>query len=301
MEISKLPGWKIALHSVAGIVILLLADLASSLFFDVLFTYVLTYQFPQWIYTALRSAGDILAMYGFLLLYVRKALHMTLSDFRISRFRIKPLYILCAFILPVFVVLCLMATGGELTINDYSSGEILSRVVIAVFGAGLKAAITEEMIFRGYIMKLLESKWNKALAALLPSFVFGALHILNLSEFNFVSLILLLCAGTGVGIMFSLITYANQSIWASTLVHAVWNIIMIGGILDISPKQSSDAITSFVLSSKNVLVTGGDFGVEASLFAVIGYIGVILLTAYSLNKRKARTAAVLQESADKET
>lgn len=54
---------------------------------------------------------------------------------------------------------------------------------------------------------------------------------------NIISILLLLVAGTSVGIMFSLIVYESGSIWCSALVHGTWNIIMIGGILTIIPRK----------------------------------------------------------------
>ncbi len=105
-----------------------------------------------------------------------------------------------------------------------------------------------------------------------------------MEKFDVVSLLLLICAGTIVGVMFSLITIVSKSIWSSALVHTLWNFAIIGQILDISTKHNTKSVYSFVLSSKNVLITGGSFGVESSLVAISGYIIVVLLSLYMLRR-----------------
>lgn len=50
--------------------------------------------------------------------------------------------------------------------------------------------------------------WGKVAAAVVPSVIFGLLHIINV-DVNLRDIILLLIAGTSVGIMFSLIVYQS--------------------------------------------------------------------------------------------
>lgn len=91
-------------------------------------------------------------------------------------------------------------------------------------------------------------------------------------EFEFLSCALVLVAGTMVGVMFSLITFATKSIWNSAIVHAIWNIIIIGGILWTGTEFDEYSLYSYVLDSKSFLLTGGAFGIESSVVAVVGYI-----------------------------
>ena len=52
----------------------------------------------------------------------------------------------------------------------------------------IKAGILEEMLFGEYIMRLLENKWNKYIAILLPAFLFSLLHILSMETFSIAGL-----------------------------------------------------------------------------------------------------------------
>ena len=57
------------------------------------------------------------------------------------------------------------------------------------------------MVFRGVIMGLLEKWGNIKIAVIVPSVLFGLLHVLN-GKLNLLSFIQLLIAGTVVSILF---------------------------------------------------------------------------------------------------
>ena len=105
-------------------------------------------------------------------------------------------------------------------------------------------------------------------------------------DFSPVSCLLVLSAGTMVGIMFSLIALEGGSVWNSGLVHALWNILMIGGILSIGEAPDPYSVMTYVLNTRNFLLTGGEFGVEASAIAAAGYCAVSLLALMLLKKKR---------------
>ena len=116
---------------------------------------------------------------------------------------------------------------------------------------------------------MLKKKWNIKAAVIVPSILFGFVHILGMN-FSVGSCLLVILAGTMVGVMFSLIAIESGSVWNSGVVHAVWNIVIIGGGLAIGEKEYS--VMTYVLDSKLFAVTGGEFGVEASAISLVGYI-----------------------------
>ena len=185
---------------------------------------------------------------------------------------IKKWGVLISVFLPVFVT-AIFAMIGKFEVNSLSAGEIC-LIIIASMLIALKSGITEEMLFRGYIMKLLESRWNKYIAILIPSFLFSLVHIPSMETFTVSGVLLLIISGTVVGIMFSLVSYKGKSISNSALLHAAWNFIMITDILHITTAQGTygSPIFSIIISSDNVFLTGAGFGIEASIIAIIGYI-----------------------------
>ena len=95
----------------------------------------------------------------------------------------------------------------------------------------------------------------------------------------------LLVAGTIVGILFSLIACESGSIWNSALVHGVWNAALLGGILHIGSAANSASINNFFQTEAPFLLSGGDFGIEASVLAIAPYLLGILLAAVLLHRK----------------
>lgn len=289
---NNISGIKIILHIIAGLAMMMLGDLLVSMLFDLIFQATFLAEMPGWAMVLLRSIGIIMATYGLLFVYVKKVLHGAMTDFRIGKFNIRFVFVVCAFALPLFVILCFIATGGQFFFSGINDKTL--AIIARAFSLALKAGIVEEMIFRGYIMKLLETKWNKYIAILLPSFVFGLLHVSSMREFNITSLLLLITAGTAVGVMFSIVTYRSGSIWASSLIHMVWNALMISNILLIYPGSTANnaSIFSIALSTDAPIITGGAFGVEASIFSIIGYLLVSLLTVFIIKSRQEKNTGL---------
>ena len=95
----------------------------------------------------------------------------------------------------------------------------------------------------------------------------------------------LIIAGSLVGILFSLITLESGSVWNAAIVHGLWNAVFAGGLVHVGNTAEREAVFSLVFNSSSFLLTGGDFGVEASLVSALAY-AVFGLLAYRLMKKK---------------
>ncbi|MCC8123370.1 MAG: CPBP family intramembrane metalloprotease [Oscillospiraceae bacterium] len=234
----------------------------------------------------LYAVFRIVLLYVLLSWYCKKILHITLGDCRVSKPNTLWVWVLCAIALPLCVSgFFILFTQGTFQVSSMETGQVLGQLVTAIFGVCLAAGITEELVFRGVIMRILEARWGKLVAIVAPSMVFGLLHIGNMQTPNIADILILLLAGTSVGVMFSVITYQSNSIWPSTIVHGIWNLIIIGGILNIGVTHEGVNLFTYTLRSESVWLTGGSFGIEASVPAIVGYWLVIFL-ACSMNKRK---------------
>lgn len=286
-EFKKLYGSKTLLHIGMLILLFLAGDLLSSILFDLIFKYIELSQ--KWMYYVFRSVGCLILTCVLFFIYTKIFLHQKISFFRID-FKIKSIDILYAVLLPAFVILIYTAIG-KFTFNDSISSGIKYGIIFDSLTRALRAGILEEILFRGYIMKLLENKWNKYIAIIIPSFVFSLLHIPSMENFNLAGVILLITSGTLVGIMFSLVTYKNDSIFGSTMIHILWNFFMATDILHIffANDKLGSSIFSITLPSENVLLTGAGFGIEASLISIIGYLIVSMIAIYSMRIKRSRT------------
>lgn len=246
----------------------LAGDLVNSLVFDWIFSAV---KLPDSdLYVILRMSGCLLLTYAFFWLYTTKVLHLSMKDFGIT-FGIQKWGILLSVLLPAFVVAVYLCIG-KTEVNVFALEDIVFLVIASV-SIALKSGILEEMLFRGFIMKLLENRWNPYIAIGVPSVLFGLVHIPSMTHFTFGGVVLLMIAGTLVGIMFSLVAYGGNSISNGALMHALWNFFMVTDILHITTEQGAygKPLFSVIIPSDNILLTGAGFGVEASLAAIIGY------------------------------
>lgn len=259
---------KVILNIGIYFLLFLAGDLVNSLIWDFIFSNV--EPLHNEVYSIARMSGQLLLTCLFFWLYTAKVLHLEMNFFRINT-NVKFWGLLLAVILPVFVIFIFLLTGKTKT-APFETSEVILIIISSILTA-LKAGITEEMLFRGFFMKLLESRWNRYVAVLGPSFLFSLLHIPSMETFSIAGVILLIVSGTLVGVMFSVVAYRGNSIANSAIIHTVWNFAMITGILHITTEQGyyGNPIFSIIVSSDNVLLTGAGFGVEASIIAIIGY------------------------------
>lgn len=82
-----------------------------------------------------------------------------------------------------------------------------------------------------------------------------------------------------IGIAFSLITIDAGTVWSSGIVHAIWNFVLCS-VLSISMKMNESAIITYVLDTKTIVLTGGDFGIESSVISLIEFVIVLIIALY---------------------
>ena len=283
MNKSKISVQKAMFAICAGILILIVSQIVSSL--------PSLLPLPEFIVSIVFGMLYVTIAYFLLKLTCAKLVHLSLGECRIGKPCIRGKWLLVAVLLPVAVSSVLLCMPGDFVRNDVSGYEMFNIVVTALFVVGFGAGVVEEMVFRGFIMTVLEKTWGIKVAIIVPSILFGLLHASG--GMNVFDIIILLAAGTSVGIMFSLLVYKTGSVWCSALVHGTWNVIMIGEILNIGSSYDVNAIFSYDLKAQSVLLTGGMFGVEASLAAIAGYVVVIALTWRGI--KKAGTTSIKKE------
>lgn len=279
-ESKKISKGKAITAIILAIIILVVAQIAAQLIGSL----AVVLRIPV-------AAGNVIAgiLYPvFALLGIKllctKLLKGTLNSCKMPQFTLRPIWVIAAVIMPCMVSFILCMTPGHWQANTLNGAEIAQIITRAICFSGIGAGLVEEMIFRGVIMSTLENCCNRFVAVFAPSVLFGLLHIIG-SELNLLSVIQLIVAGSVVGILFSLVTYESGNVWNSAVMHGIWNIVMIGGIVQISESAEEFSIYNYVLDTDSFLITGGDFGVEASVVAVLAYL-VFIIAALMLMKKR---------------
>ena len=219
-------------------------------------------------------AGVIYAGLSYFLLkiFISKVIKLPVSDFGLPKFKIKIRWGIVAVLLPVIIKgSYLLIFNGKYVSSNMNGNQIFTTLSAGIAFTGIAAGFVEEMVFRGVILNALKKRWNVKVAVIVPSMLFGIVHVLG-QDFSIGSCLLVIIAGTMVGVMFSMIAIESGSVWNSGIVHAIWNIVIIGGGLAIGEKMDPYSVMTYVLDSKVFAITGGEFGIESSVISLIGYI-----------------------------
>jgi hypothetical protein len=131
-------------------------------------------------------------------------------------------------------------------------------------GMTLTAAFLEELLFRGILFRWIEAFGGSWAALVLPSALFGLAHIFNANATWVSSLAIMVEAGVMLGGAYML----ARNLWVPIGLHAAWNFTQ-GFIFDV-PVSGNDmhGLVQAKLSGP-VLLSGGSFGLEASMIGVV--------------------------------
>lgn len=280
--VTKMKTGKMILSIILSILALVVAQILAQLLGSVL----VLVKIPTYIANMAAGILYIMIAYFLLKLLCKKILKGDMSEYNIPAFKIEIKWVIVAILLPLTVIaFYILFVPGSFEKNPLDMFTKLDLLSAGIFFTGFGAGIVEEMVFRGILMGTIEKRFNKTVAIIVPSVLFGFVHVLGMG-FDLLSCALVLMAGTMVGIMFSLIASSTKSIWNSAIVHAVWNIVIIGGILWTGTEFDEYSLYSYVLDSKSFLLNGGEFGIESSVVAVVGYVVVCVIAWLGSKKRE---------------
>jgi membrane protease YdiL (CAAX protease family) len=202
------------------------------------------------------------------------------------------LWILIGFSLPILTVVIFYITGNlsvENTNTELSKSYILDTVFKAL-GVSLASGFVEEILFRGYLFNLLKSKYNFWIAAFAPSLFFTLIHIGRVG--SLLNVVQLIVAGLLFSFMSLMIYVYTKSIWNAGIVHFLWNLLLLNGLIAFSTKGKSEVLVQLNIGD-NPLFNGGDFGIETSIPAIIVY-GLTSLILWKLYKKKQHTITCIE-------
>ncbi len=162
-----------------------------------------------------------------------------------------------------------------------------ARGTTAGLGAGalaaLLAATVEETLIRGFLFRIVQMVGGTWIALIISSAFFGAAHAFNPGATVTSSLAIALEAGVLLAAAYVL----TGRLWFPMGLHAGWNFSE-GSLygLSVSGFTAKNALTQGSLSlSGPVILTGGAFGPEASIVAVLLCLGVATHLLWRAAKR----------------
>ncbi|MCO8303457.1 CPBP family intramembrane glutamic endopeptidase [Streptomyces sp. RKCA744] len=151
-------------------------------------------------------------------------------------------------------------------------GSLTGAIGLVGFMTG--AAVTEELMFRGLLFRLVERGLGTYIALVLSGAVFGAAHLLNKDA----TLLGAAAIAIEAGGMLAAAYAATRSLWLPIGLHFGWNFAE-SGIFGTEVSGNGDTHGLMDASTSGAeLITGGEFGPEASVYSVL--FGALLTIAF---------------------
>ena len=159
------------------------------------------------------------------------------------------------------LVIANIALLGDYEIRGW--GSVPAAVGLVGFMAA--AAVTEELLFRGILFRIVEERTGTGIALVLTGVLFGLVHLFNADATLWGAIAIAIEAGG----MLTAAYVATRKLWLPIGLHFGWNFAAAGIFGTVvsgngTPQGLLDAVTS-----GSAAVTGGKFGPEGSLYSVL--------------------------------
>ncbi|MFP7486459.1 type II CAAX endopeptidase family protein [Priestia filamentosa] len=178
-----------------------------------------------------------------------------------------------AFLGFIFMTVSIVITGvlepHRITLHNFNMQMIVSLLYTLILC--LVVAFAEETLFRGYIQGLVKHHYTDIAGIVFSTLFFAAMHGMN-NDFSILAFIELTLGGLFLGIVREM----TQGLWFGIGFHCLWNFTQSGIFGFLQNKEEGISVLS-VIFKKNNIITGGQWGPEAS---IITSLVLILLIAY---------------------
>lgn len=157
--------------------------------------------------------------------------------------------------------------------------------LLAAFATTATPAVLEELLFRGFLFRTVQSIGGTWIGIAVSALAFGILHAIN----PHATIVSSLAIAIEAGVLLAAAYAATGRLWLAFGIHIGWNFTE-GSIfgVPVSGGQPVPSLFQGTISGADLL-TGGPFGLEASLLSVVVCsIGAAFLIVYTL-----RTARIV--------
>ena len=167
--------------------------------------------------------------------------------------------LLGGFLLFSFMAGIVALLGGFEVQGVRGTGQLWSMLLM-----GIISGTVEEVLFRGIMLRHLESLTGTWIALAITSALFGAGHIFNPDASWFAAFAIAIEAGVLLGAAYLL----TRRLWLAIGIHAAWNFTQ-GWVFSV-PVSGGDAPLGLLITRRigPDWLTGGEFGLEASAVAM---------------------------------
>lgn len=177
--------------------------------------------------------------------------------------------------------LMISAVVGTLFFMGYYTvdGVQFTPQILLALCIGIGPAFAEEVVFRGFALRLLSKTTGSWLALVITSLIFGLMHASN----PHVTLLQSILLGLSAGLLLGAAYFVTRRLWLPIGIHLTWNFLQ-GGIYnsDVSGTGFSGGLLKGTFNGPEFW-TGGKMGVEGSIVSIgltIALAVVFVIIAY---------------------
>ncbi len=180
--------------------------------------------------------------------------------------------------LSIGIILGVLSSAGVFKVDGISDSISMYQGVLLLF----LLVVTEEVLYRGILYRLIERWTNTAAALIVSSLLFGLMHYSN-DHFNIFSLISVVSGGVIMGLAYSL----TRNLWVPIFAHFTWNFTQVLMGIRLSGMDEFSSLGIFKSELKGAsLLTGGAFGVENSIITIVYTAGFSIFLGLRFFSRK---------------
>jgi membrane protease YdiL (CAAX protease family) len=153
--------------------------------------------------------------------------------------------------------------------------------LLPALAMAISSGTFEELFFRGVLFKSAEDLAGSWIALVLSSLVFGFVHLLN-PEGTITGAI---CISIEAGLLLAAACLLTRRLWIGMGVHMAWNYTLsavFSGV--VSGGVSDPGLLKSTFQGPDLL-TGGSFGLESSIFALVLCTGAGIVMAILAHRR----------------
>ncbi|MFJ3821739.1 CPBP family intramembrane glutamic endopeptidase [Streptomyces nodosus] len=152
---------------------------------------------------------------------------------------------------------------------------------VGLFGFMAAAAVTEELLFRGVLFRIIEERTGTWIALTLTGVLFGLAHLLNPNASVWGAIAIAVEAGGMLAAAYA----ATRNLWVPIGLHFGWNFAASAIFsTEVSGNDTAQGLLNATTSGP-VPITGGDFGPEGSLYSVLFGVLVMMVFLWLAHRR----------------
>ena len=164
-----------------------------------------------------------------------------------------------------FTIMALSVGAAAIAdVYNITGGGDSSQLVHELVTSAIMPAFLEELLFRGILFRWLEEFAGSFVALVLTAAMFGAAHLMNPNATPVAAFAIAIEAGVLLGGAYML----TRSLWLPIGLHAAWNFTQ-GELFDVPVSGLDEHGLVQATLSGPPLLSGGGFGLEASIFAMV--------------------------------